>query len=136
MQRFSAIPNMFPRAPCLKQGQSTQPCMQLPKKISPWHSPSCLLGKTPVPGRKRPSASIKLLSKLFQAGLEKCYQWHKLSLLKFATFWQYRAGKHRIILGTAYTYSLSSGPIFLHLIANRCWHFTACRANPLFFTPP
>lgn len=78
----------------------------------------------------------KTVIKLFQAGLEKCYQCHKLSLLKFATFWQYRAGKHRIIFGTAYTYSLSSGPIFLHLIASRCWHFTDCWANPLFFTPP
>lgn len=116
MQLFSAIPNMFPRLPVSSKGRAPSLFATSQNNKITIALSFLPLGKKSVPGKKRCSASIKL-TRLFQTGPKKCYQCPKANLLKFTTFLQFRAAKHRVILGTAYTYSLSSGPVFLQLQA-------------------
>lgn len=147
----SSVPfqNMFRSAPCPKQGQNTSPVcyslcctsgggrgggggdhLALQSRSS---SLPCPLIKKSIPIRKRHFASLNTMKLILDWLENPCL---KHCLLKFAPFLQYRAGKHRIILGTAYTCSLSSGSGFLYLIATRCLHFTDCRTNPSIFRTP
>lgn len=147
MQLFRAIPKHVSKLSLCKARAEHLTCMLLPllytrgKKTTKPSTPEqvislpCPLIKKSVPIRKRHFASLNTI-KLILDWLENRYGCFKLCLLKFAMFLQYRAGKHRIILGTADTCSLSSGSIFLYLIATRCLHFTDCRTNPSTFPTP